>query len=399
MAGKQAPTEPAAIWVATADLKPWAANPRDNKAAIASVIKSVKRFGFGAPIVRNSRTGEVIAGHTRIAAALKIGMTPVPVRDLDLSPAEAHALALADNKLGEIATWDDAALADVLREIQEADASLLADTGFSDAEIAALLGENLPVVPEPDGTTPAIDESKPAVSQFGEMFELGPHRLVCGDSTDVETVKRLMGGDLAQMVFTDPPYGINLLNDGQSLGKSAKYLGVANDHDNKTAIAAFSLATKIFECPMFFWGANHYSSALPDSSCWVVWDKQAGKHVTFADVELCWTNLDCPARMITHVWDGFRRDSERGDRREHPTQKPIALVVEIWDLFDKMVGQSKIVVDLFGGSGSTLIACAQTGRVARLIEIDPRYCDVIRRRWTRWAKANGREAGSGGLDG
>jgi len=133
--------ESAAVWVPIADLSPWASNPRQNASAIAEVAKSIRRFGWGAPIVANKRSGEIIAGHTRFQAAQRLGLDVVPVRWLDLDPADAHALALADNKLGEIATWDDAALADVLREIQAADESLLADTGFSEEELAALLGE------------------------------------------------------------------------------------------------------------------------------------------------------------------------------------------------------------------------------------------------------------------
>lgn len=151
----------AAEWVLISDLLPWAKNPRDNKQAILKVAKSVKRFGFGAPLVARLANKFVIAGHTRILGALHPlnKMTIVPVRYLDISQAEAEALALADNKLGEIATWDDAALADVLREIQAADASLLADTGFSEAEIKELIdGPDF----QPSGNEPPrLDEKKP----------------------------------------------------------------------------------------------------------------------------------------------------------------------------------------------------------------------------------------------
>lgn len=129
----------AAVWEPLTVLQPWAANPRDNKAAIDEVAKSIRRFGWGAPIVANARNGEIIAGHTRFAAAQKLKLEQVPVRWLDLDPADAHALALADNKVGEVATWDDATLRQVLAELKEADESLLADTGFSDEEIELLL--------------------------------------------------------------------------------------------------------------------------------------------------------------------------------------------------------------------------------------------------------------------
>lgn len=144
--------EAAAVWVSTDDLHPWDQNPRDNAKAIAEVAKSIRRFGWGAPIVANKRDGEIIAGHTRFAAAQKLKLDRVPVRWLDLDPADAHALALADNKVGEIATWDDTTLGQVLRDLRDADASLLADTGFSDEELARLMGE----VAEPQ--MPSSDE-------------------------------------------------------------------------------------------------------------------------------------------------------------------------------------------------------------------------------------------------
>lgn len=144
--------ESAAVWEPIDSLKPWAENPRDNAKAIAEVAKSIRRFGWGAPIVANRRDNEIIAGHTRFAAAQKLKLDKVPVRWLDLDPADAHALALADNKVGEIATWDDAALRKVLADLKDADETLLADTGFSDEELARLMGE----VPERE--TPSGDE-------------------------------------------------------------------------------------------------------------------------------------------------------------------------------------------------------------------------------------------------
>jgi DNA modification methylase len=131
---------------------------------------------------------------------------------------------------------------------------------------------------------------------------------------------------------------------------------------------------------LYFWGANHYSSCLPDSSCWIVWDKQGGKSVTYADCELCYTNIDKPVRMFTHIWDGFRRDTEKGEKRVHANQKPVALFVDIWDKFN--MGQ--VVLDLFGGSGSTLLAAEKTNRVCYMSELDPRYVDVIINRWQQF---------------
>jgi len=209
---------------------------------------------------------------------------------------------------------------------------------------------------------------------LGDLFEIGEHRLLCGDSTDSDAVEKLMNGEKVDMVFTDPPYGIGLDKDKQRLGKSQEYGAVLNDHDNTTAIDAFNLVSSLNIDNLFFWGANHYSNALPPSSCWIVWDKQGGKHVTYADVELCYSNLNSPARMFTHIWDGFRRDSEKGEKRVHPTQKPVKLICEIWEYFKI---EYKIVLDLFLGSGSTMVAAHQLKRKCYGMELDPKYCQVI----------------------
>lgn len=140
----------AAHWVDVATLREWAQNPRKNDKAVAEVAKSIRRFGWGAPIVANKRDGEIIAGHTRYQAALRLKLTKVPVRWVDLDPADAHALALADNRIGEVATWDDDRLRDVLRDLRAADDSLLADLGFSDSELRGLLGDVERNLPNPD---------------------------------------------------------------------------------------------------------------------------------------------------------------------------------------------------------------------------------------------------------
>jgi len=200
---------------------------------------------------------------------------------------------------------------------------------------------------------------------------------MCGDSTSIDAVDQLMDGIKANAIFTDPPYGIGLDKEGQTIGKSQKYGAVLNDANADVAKESFQMAVAMNVPEMYFWGANHYSSVLPDSSCWIVWDKQGGKSVTYADCELCYTNIDKPVRMFTHIWDGFRKDSEKGEKRVHPTQKPVKLFEDIWAKFN--TGQ--VVLDLFGGSGSTLIACEKTDRHCRIMELDPKYCDVIIKRW------------------
>ena len=218
------------------------------------------------------------------------------------------------------------------------------------------------------------------VTKLGDIWLCGEHRVMCGDSTKEENILKLLNGFKPNAIFTDPPYGIGFDKKNQKIGKSKFYGAVLNDNNNKTAKESFLIAKKMNIPELYFWGANHYSSILPDSSCWIVWDKQGGKSVTYADCELCFTNIDKPVRMFTHIWDGFRRDSERNVERLHPTQKPIKLFTDIWKKFN--TGQ--VILDLFLGSGSTIIACQKTDRLCYGIELDSKYCDVIVKRWQNY---------------
>jgi DNA modification methylase len=401
----------AAVWEPLTVLQPWAANPRDNKAAIDEVAKSIRRFGWGAPIVANARNGEIIAGHTRYAAAQKLKLEQVPVRWLDLDPADAHALALADNKVGEVATWDDATLRQVLAELKEADESLLADTGFSDEELARLLGDVEPTVLEPEGEPPEVDEAGPVHSVPGEIYQLGPHRLMCGDSTSVDAVETLMDGEKASCLWTDPPYGVAYV------GKTKDALEIENDKLKPDELTDFLRSA--FNCALLATapGAAWYVAApagplfvsfgvpLGELGVWrqtLNWIKssmvlgRSDYHYQHEPIFYGWN----PAGA--HKWTSDRKQTtvlnfDKPSRNgEHPTMKPVELVQYC---IDNNTERGDVVLDLFGGSGTTLIASAQSGRKARLMELDPRYCDVIRRRWTRWAKANNVEAGSGALDG
>lgn len=230
---------------------------------------------------------------------------------------------------------------------------------------------------------PAVS-SEPAKSELGKVYQLGRHRLMCGDATKIEDVERLIDGqEPVSMVFTDPPYGISIVGStgGVGGGTEGKYRPVLGDDSIQTAVDAYNLLSSMGIPKLIFWGGNYYANALPNSSCWLVWDKQAGKQVTFADCELAWTNFDSPVRMYTHIWDGFRRDSEQGETRVHPTQKPIALLAHIMKDYG---AENDRVLDVFGGSGSTLIACEQTNRDCYMMELDPKYVDVIRKRYAKF---------------
>jgi hypothetical protein len=384
----KAASAPAAEYVAVASLRPWAKNPRKNDPAVKAVADSIKRFGFGAPLIARRENGEIIAGHTRLKAAIKLGLTEVPVRYLDLSEAEAHALALADNKVGELAEWDDVALADVLRDLTADDVSM-DGLGFTAEEIAALIGGGDDPSDTPAPGAPEVEEG-PAHSVTWEVYELGPHRLACGDSYDPVLAAKLLGSVRPSLLMTDPPYGIDAskmtMGSGQSdKARSDRLSSVAQWDAARPDMAPFMTTTE-WQC---VWGGNYFADTLPPTNHWLCWHKK-NDGLSFSEFELAWTNYGRQARHLSHHWSG--------EVKEHITQKPLPVIV--WALQqcpDENAGAA--VYDPFGGSGTTLLACAVTGRVAYLSELSPHYCDVIRRRWTRWAKEAGQEPGTGALNG
>jgi len=340
----------------------------------------------------------VIAGHTRLKAAIKLGLDQVRVCYLDLTADEAHALALADNKSGELAEWDEAQLAEVLKELEVLEEIDLEGLGFSVEELDELLEVEAPAEPDPPPEPPADP-----VSVRGEVYELGPHRLMCGDSTSADDVRTLLAGDTPTLGMHDPPYGIDVvardggrgaIGDGKKWGNAvaprgtfAPIIGDTEPFDPKHLLSVSDVVV--------LWGANHYADKLPSSPAWLVWDKRGDLPSNcFADCEVAWTSTKRPARIIRHRWMGMIRDSERGDARVHPTQKPVELMGAV---IKDLTGIGDTVCDLYLGSGTTLIAAARQGRRCYGMEISPAYCDVIRKRWGDYARANTLEPGPGAL--
>lgn len=222
-------------------------------------------------------------------------------------------------------------------------------------------------------------------SKAGDIWILGSHRLMCGDSKNPDDIAKLMGGEGADMVFTDPPYGIDIheranYQDGKQHGSALaphnEYKPVIGDEDLQAVTAVLPWCLKQRLCVL--WGANNYPGLLPPSNGWLVWNKE--QHADFGDCELAYTNVDKAIRMFTHKWVGFMKASERGEARVHPTQKPVALAEWCFDLFQAGMN----VVDLFGGSGSTLIACEKTGRKCFMMEISPAYVDIVVARYEKF---------------
>ena len=354
-------------------LIPYARNPRKNDGAVDKVAASIKEFGWRSPIVVDEEM-VILAGHTRYKAAKKLGLTEAPVHIAEgLTEAQKKAYRIADNRVAEEAEWDY----DFLK-IELADLDGLEDlTGFDAEELDKIL------TPEPtEGLTdedavPEVQDDP--ISKEGDVWILGRHRVMCGDSTSIDAVERLMDGRKADFVYMDPPYGMNLnTNYARSNAvKGKSYAPVIGDDQDFNPLFFLEYFKDARE--HFWWGADYYCQTLPKGGSWVVWDKKKDDldESIGAGYELCWS-MNAHKRMIARfLWSGFTA-KERNESRVHPTQKPISL--HEW-FFERWGKPADTVVDLFGGSGSTLIACEKTARDCRMMELDPKYVDVIIRRW------------------
>lgn len=369
----------------TSELFPYINNAREHsESQVTQIASSIREFGFTNPLLIDD-DGGIIAGHGRLMAAKKLEMDEVPCIVLSgLSEAKKKALILADNKLALNATWDEELLKLELESLAEMDIDI-GLTGFSSDELDDLLEEfNQEELPNDIDDVPEVETP---VSELGDIWLLGKHRLMCGDSTDEECVKVLMDGNKADMVFTDPPYGISIVNKNGNIGNKnaclpGVYRPIINDNSIDTAVAAINVIKEFDIKTQIIWGGNYYAQHLEHKSGWVVWDKNTGDS-NFSDGELAWTNLDSKLRIFKHTWNGMIKESEHGVKRVHPTQKPVALAQWCFNEFGK---EGENVLDLFGGSGSTLIACEQSNRQCYMMELDTGYMDVIINRWQNLTK-------------
>jgi DNA modification methylase len=370
------------------DLIPYINNSRTHSdEQVAQIAASIKEFGWTNPVLMDGENG-IIAGHGRVLAARKLGQTEIPVIELEhLSDVQKRAYIIADNKLALNAGWSEDILALELKDIEELgfDISL---TGFSQDEINDLMPEKVDGLTDEDAV-PEIPEEP--ITKLGDIWILGNHRLMCGDSTSIDAVDKLMDGQKADMVFTDPPYGVDY-DGGHATEKRRDKL--KNDDDVNMydlPVKNAYLASKD-DAPIYLWFADRFATdvleGLSDAGyqvrCWIIWNKNVAQFGAIgaqykAKHEPCIyafkkgkaPNWNGPTNEVT-VWD-VSRDHKNS---HHPTQKPT-------DLAKRAMENHKVnlVLDLFGGSGSTLIACEKTNRQARLMELDPKYCDVIVKRW------------------
>jgi len=389
--------------VKTVDLIPYARNSRTHSdEQVNQIASSIKEFGFLNPIIIDGENG-IIAGHGRVMAANKLKIKELPCVDAShLSETQRRAYVIADNKLALNSGWDIDMLRVEFDELQEAGFDLEL-TGFSMDEIADLQIEELTEGLTDEDETPECPDVPTAV--LGDIWQLGSHRLMCGDSTSIDAVDKLMDGNKADMVFTDPPYGV-AYEGGHNKKKRKGIIADTLEGENLTGL---------------FQGA--LLSALPntkDGAAFYVWYSSNKSVETFASLSKMPLNLrtviqwykvqsglgafmsqyipNCEPCMYLHkkgcspAWYGPTNEKtvwelKKESRNDyHPTQKPV-------ELPERAVGNSSkqgdLILDLFGGSGSTLIACEKTGRNAYLMELDPKYIDVI---VTRWQNFTGKEA-------
>jgi DNA modification methylase len=370
------------------DLKSDHKNARKRTDRSAKLIaESLQRYGAARSIVIDE-DNRILAGNGTIEGAKAAGIKNIRVIETDgteiiavkrtgLSEDEKIGLALADNRTSDLSDWDK----DMLQQLS-AEHDL---TPWFDADdLAEILGtvEELPA----EGLTDADDvpeAPEEPVTKLGDIWLLGKHRVMCGDSTVITDVERLMAGGKADMVFTDPPYGVSVVKNGKvgadfGVAKKGHYAEVIGDDTTQAAHDAIAICQSLQIPVQIYWGGNYYADKLPPTSCWLIWDKRGDSGIvnTFADCELAWTNMTGPARIHKQLWNGMIREGEK-DKRVHPTQKPVALAE--WAIEQYLKGTT--VLDLFLGSGSTLIACENLGKSCYGMEMSSAYCDVIIKRW------------------
>lgn len=364
----------------TAELKPYDKNAKKHdKKQIANVAESIKQFGFVQPIVLD-KDNNVIIGHCRLEAAKKLHLDEVPcVMADDLTDEQVKKLRLLDNKLNE-SDWDIDLIAEEIADL---------DFDGFDVDWELPEDEETEII---EDEAPEVDEEAEPITKLGDIWQLGKHRLMCGDSTDKQCVENLMGGQKADLFITDPPYNVNY--EGKTKDKlKIQNDKMSNDNFRQFLVDAFQCADDVMKAGAVFyiWHADsegyNFRGACFDIGWKVreclIWNKN---QMVMGRQDYQWKHEPCLYgwKDGTHLWASDRKQTtvlnfDKPHRNgEHPTMKPVAL-------FDYQIRNNTksedIVLDLFGGSGTTLIACEQNGRAGYCMELDPRYCDVIVKRW------------------
>jgi DNA modification methylase len=365
------------------DIKPYEKNPRQ-KYDIQKVAQSIKEFGFQQPIVVD-RAGVIIVGHGRYQASKSLGLETVPVVIADLSPEKAKAYRIADNKTNEYSDWDIGLLQQEFTDLLDINYDLEL-TGFDADELEKLIVGEKEGLTDEDAVPETPEEPK---AQLGDIYKLGEHRLMCGDSTMIDQVEKLMNNNKADVLFTDPPYNIDfkpqrgthdkILNDSMDSNKFKEFL-------NDVLTNSFSIQKK--DTYSFIWcgwptirdfhNAIENIYEIKSLNIWVKNNFGIGYYTRpkYEPFFLCLNgNPKKPIKAPADVWE-----YDKVSKTLHSCEKPVGLIKNIFDIFDL----GKIVYEPFGGSGSTLLACEKTNRKCYMMELDPKYIDVIIKRWEQY---------------
>ena len=350
------------------DVTELVANPRNpNKHSdkqVALLAKIIRHQGWRSPITVSNRSGFVVTGHGRLQAAILLGEQLVPVDRQDFaSEADEWAHLVADNRIAELADADKSMIADLLKEI-DAGGLDMDLTGFDMDALEELLSETNP----PDITEDEVpDMPVDPITKPGDLWILGDHRVLCGDSTKAQDVERLMGDAGYDLLMIDPPYGIKAATMTMGSAQSSK-----PKHDRLSNVEQWDGArpkiAHLITGKACVWGGNYFAHDLPISDDWLCWWKK-NDNLSFGEFELAWCNYGKRTRHLSHHWGG--------EKKEHITQKPVAVIA--WAI--QQSETTGLICDLFLGSGTTLIAAEQLGRKCYGMEISPAYCDVIVKRW------------------
>lgn len=380
------------------DLIAYENNARINDKAIDIVANSIQEFGFKNPCIID-KNNVLVAGHTRVEACKKLGITKVPciVAD-DLTEEQIKAFRIADNSSAQVAEWDMDKLMDELETIDYD----MSKYGLTEqmAEIEKIIDANKEVEEDDfDGELPEQPKAK-----LGDIYQLGNHRLMCGDSICITDIEKLLNGEKIDVLYTDPPYGMKLDTDFSGMKNNLDFAkeknftggkkydaGIVDNFNPEMINTIFALDIK----EVFLWGADYFAELLPNKNdgSWIVWDKRANGNDNLEEdyssdkmygscFELCWSKNKHKRDIARIKWAGvFGTEQEFDHKRHHPTQKPIKL--SSWFL-NRYSNENDNILDLFGGSGSTLIACEQLNRNCYMMELDPKYVDVIIARWEQF---------------
>jgi DNA modification methylase len=383
------------VYKPTTDLIPYANNSRTHSDdQVLQIASSIKEFGFTNPVLVDDEGG-IVAGHGRVMAAKKLNLKEVPTITLiGLTEAQKKAYIIADNKLALNAGWDDEMLRIEFDALKEMDFDLEM-TGFNDEEINALTPVELTQGLTDEDAVPDVPEEP--ITKLGDIYQLGNHRLMCGDSTSIDAVEKLLESQKADLLFTDPPYGVSY-EGGHNKKKRQGIIADTLQGEDLTDLFYESLSTAITwlkdGAALYVWYASGKSietyaslSKLPLKLRAVIqWYKVKSGLGAFMSQYI----PNCEPCMYLHkegcspAWYGATNEKtvwelkKESKNNYHPTQKPVELPEKA---ITNSTKQGDSVLDLFGGSGSTLIACEKIGRLARIMELDPKYCDVIVKRW------------------